>query len=63
MKAQNILIAIAVIGIGIILYKFLLGFVLPIALFVSLGYVFLDRLLLTCIILIFIPSKKRVTLK
>ena len=39
MNRQNLLIAIGVIGIGLILYKLLLGFVLPIALFVSLGYV------------------------
>ena len=39
MNRQNVLIAIGVIGIGLILYKVLLGFVLPIALFVSLGYV------------------------
>jgi len=39
MNSKNILIGIGVIGIGVILYKLLLGFVLPIALFVSLGYV------------------------
>ena len=39
MKRKNILISIGVLGIGIILYKLLLGFILPIALFVSLGYV------------------------
>ena len=39
MNSKNILIAIAVLGIGVILYKLLLGFVLPIALFVALGYV------------------------
>ena len=39
MKSKNILISIGVLGIGVILYKFLLGFVLPIALFVSLVYV------------------------
>ena len=39
MKNKNILIAIGVLGIAVILYKLLLGFVLPIALFVSLGYV------------------------
>jgi len=39
MNTKNILIAIGVVGIGLILYKFLLGFVLPIALFISLGYV------------------------
>ena len=39
MKSKNILIFIGVLGIGLILYKLLLGFVLPIALFVSLGYV------------------------
>ena len=39
MNKKNILISIGVLGIGIILYKLLLGLVLPIALFVSLGYV------------------------
>ena len=39
MKSKNILISIGVLVIGVILYKILLGFVLPIALFVSLGYV------------------------
>ena len=39
MNRKNILIAIGVLGIGLILYKVLLGFVLPIALFVALGYV------------------------
>ena len=39
MKIRNILVAIGVFGIAVILYKLLLGFVLPIALFVSLGYV------------------------
>ena len=39
MNRKNILISIAVLGIGIILYKLLIGLVLPIALFVSLGYV------------------------
>ena len=39
MNIKNILIAIGVIGIGLILYKLLFGLVLPIALFVSLGYV------------------------
>ncbi len=39
MNSKNILITIGVIGIGFVLYKFLLGFVLPIALFVSLRYV------------------------
>ena len=39
MNRKNIFIAIGVIGIGVILYKLLLGFVLPIALFLSLGYV------------------------
>ena len=39
MQIKNILISIGVLGIGIILYKLLLGFILPIALFVSLGYV------------------------
>ncbi len=39
MKSKNTFIAIGVLVIGFILYKVLLGFVLPIALFVSLGYV------------------------
>tara|TARA_B100000965_G_C19496296_1_gene715371 strand:- start:564 stop:899 length:336 start_codon:yes stop_codon:yes gene_type:complete len=39
MKNRNILITFGVLGIAVILYKLLLGFVLPIALFVSLGYV------------------------
>tara|TARA_Y100001968_G_scaffold14860_1_gene11952 strand:+ start:619 stop:948 length:330 start_codon:yes stop_codon:yes gene_type:complete len=39
MKGRNILIATAVFGIAVILYKLLLGFVLPIALFASLVYV------------------------
>ena len=39
MNSKNILITFGVISIGLILYEFLLGFVLPIALFVSLGYV------------------------
>ena len=39
MKSKNILISIGVIGIGIIVYKVLLGFILPIALFVALGYI------------------------
>ena len=39
MNKKNILISIGVLGIGIILYKLLLGLVLPIALFVYLGYV------------------------
>ena len=39
MKSKNIFISIGVVVIGIILYKLLLGLVLPIALFVSLGYV------------------------
>ena len=39
MNRKNILVAIGILGIGFILYKLLLGFVLPIALFVSLGYV------------------------
>ena len=39
MKSKNILIAIGVFGIAVILYKLLLGLVLPIALFVSLVYV------------------------
>ena len=39
MKSQNILLTLAFLIVGVILYKFLLGFVLPIALFVSLGYV------------------------
>ncbi len=36
MNSKNIVIGIGVLVIGLILYKFLLGFVLPIALFVSL---------------------------
>ena len=39
MNSKNILISIGVLGIGVILYKVLLGLVLPIALLVSLGYV------------------------
>ena len=39
MNKKNILISIGVLGIGLILYKLLLGLVLPMALFVSLGYV------------------------
>ena len=39
MKGQNILIAIGVFGIAVILYKLLLGFVIPIALLVSLVFV------------------------
>ena len=39
MSIKNILIGIGVIGTGFILYKLLFGFVLPIALFVSLGYI------------------------
>ena len=39
MNSKNLLIAIGVLLIGVILYKLLLGFVLPIALFVALGYV------------------------
>ena len=39
MNRKNILIFIGVLGIGVILYKLLLGLVLPIALFVALGYV------------------------
>ena len=39
MNRKNILISIGVLGIGLILYKLLLGLVLPIALIVSLGYV------------------------
>tara|TARA_Y100001968_G_scaffold319299_1_gene350616 strand:+ start:1127 stop:1396 length:270 start_codon:yes stop_codon:yes gene_type:complete len=39
MKSKNILIFIGVAVAGIILYKLLLGIILPIALFVSLGYV------------------------
>ena len=39
MNSKNLLIAIGVFLIGVILYKLLLGFVLPIALFVALGYV------------------------
>ena len=38
MNRKNILIFIGVLGIGVILYKLLLGLVLPIALFVGLGY-------------------------
>ena len=36
---KNIIIAFGVVGIGIILYKFLFDFVLPIVLFVFLGYI------------------------
>tara|TARA_B100001029_G_C14883369_1_gene351200 strand:- start:65 stop:367 length:303 start_codon:yes stop_codon:yes gene_type:complete len=39
MNSKNILIAIGLFGIGVVLYKLLVGFVLPIALFVALGYV------------------------
>tara|TARA_B100000579_G_C22295607_1_gene604736 strand:+ start:93 stop:440 length:348 start_codon:yes stop_codon:yes gene_type:complete len=39
MNSKNIIIAIGVLVTGFILYKLLLGFVLPITLFVSLGYV------------------------
>ena len=39
MNRKTILIAIGCLGLGVILYKLLIGFVLPIALFVSLGYV------------------------
>ena len=39
MKSKNVLISLSVIGIGVILYKLLLGLIIPIALFVSLGYV------------------------
>tara|TARA_B100000965_G_scaffold376844_1_gene370451 strand:+ start:789 stop:1058 length:270 start_codon:yes stop_codon:yes gene_type:complete len=39
MQIKNIIIFISVLGIGIILYKLLLGFILPIAVLVSLGYV------------------------
>ena len=39
MKRKNILISIGVLGIGLIIYKLLLGLFLPIALIVSLGYV------------------------
>jgi len=39
MNRKNILISIGVLGIGIILYKLLLGLVVPITLLVSLGYV------------------------
>ena len=39
MNRKNILLAIGIFGAGVILYKLLLGFVLPIALFVALGYV------------------------
>ena len=39
MNSRNILIFIGVLVIGVLLYKLLLGFVLPIALLVSLGYI------------------------
>ena len=39
MNRKNILISIGIIGAGLILYKLLFGFVLPIALFVALGYI------------------------
>ena len=39
MNRKNILISIGVLGVGLIIYKLLLGLVLPIALFVALGYV------------------------
>ena len=39
MNSKNIFITIGIIAIGLILYKLLLGLVLPIVLFVSLGYV------------------------
>ena len=39
MNFRNIIKSIAVIGAGLIIYKLLLGFVLPIAMFVSLGYI------------------------
>ena len=39
MNYKNILISFGVVGAGLILYKFLLGIVLPITMFVSLGYV------------------------
>ena len=38
MNRKNLLISIGVIGIGLIIYKLILGLVLPIALFVGLGY-------------------------
>ena len=38
MNRKNVLITIGVLGIGVILYKLLIGLVLPIALFVALGY-------------------------
>tara|TARA_Y100000766_G_C18826844_1_gene565952 strand:+ start:430 stop:699 length:270 start_codon:yes stop_codon:yes gene_type:complete len=39
MKSKNILITAFVIGVGVILYKLILGLVLPVILFVSLGYI------------------------
>ena len=39
MNRKNTFIAIGVFGIGFILYKLLIGFILPITLLVSLGYV------------------------
>ena len=39
MNYKNIFIAIGVVLASVILYKFLFGFVLPIVMFVSLGYV------------------------
>tara|TARA_Y100001968_G_scaffold226505_1_gene209268 strand:+ start:264 stop:551 length:288 start_codon:yes stop_codon:yes gene_type:complete len=38
MNRKNILISIGVLGVGLIIYKLLLGLVLPIALFVALVY-------------------------
>ena len=38
MNRKNILISVGVLGIGLILYKLLIGLILPIALFVALGY-------------------------
>ena len=38
MNRKNLLISIGVIGIGLVIYKLLLGIILPIALFVGLGY-------------------------
>tara|TARA_B100000575_G_C23048746_1_gene603666 strand:- start:176 stop:427 length:252 start_codon:yes stop_codon:yes gene_type:complete len=38
MNRKNLLISVGVIGIGLVLYKLLLGLVLPITLFVGLGY-------------------------
>ena len=38
MNSKNIFVAIGVIGAGVVLYKLLLGFVLPAVIFVSLRY-------------------------